>query len=37
MNLDRRIGSALYADDGAIWARGLDPTCDQNQARTVVI
>ena len=22
MNLDRRIGSALYADDGAIWARG---------------
>ena len=22
MNLDRRIGSALYADDGAIWVRG---------------
>lgn len=24
MNLDRRIGSALYADDGAIWARVRD-------------
>lgn len=24
MNLDRRIGSALYADDGAIWVRGRD-------------
>jgi len=22
MNLGRRIGSALYADDGTIWARG---------------
>ncbi len=25
MNLDRRVGSALYADDGAIWVRGRDP------------
>ncbi len=24
MNLDRRVGSALYADDGAIWVRGRD-------------
>ncbi len=27
MNLDRRVGSALYADDGAIWVRGRDPIC----------
>ncbi len=25
MNLDRKVGSALYADDGAIWVRGRDP------------
>ena len=36
MNLDRRIGSALYADDGAIWARGRDTTTVMNTIKQAV-
>ena len=36
MNLDRRIGSALYADDGAIWKRGRDTTVVMKKMKEAV-
>ena len=36
MNLDRRIGSALYADDGATWTRGRDTTLVMKKMKQAV-
>lgn len=37
MNLDRRIASALYADDGAVWIRGRESSSAPDKLKEAIV
>lgn len=36
INMDRKIGSALYADDGTTWVRKGDPTSVKSKIKEAI-